>query len=314
MTLPETFFAALSALVLLIAAATGAGVWLEAHTQDAARLAWIHQLNRRIRGSWAIVFVVALAFALGNVALAVVFALASFFALREFIALTPTRTSDYWALVVAFYLAIPLQYVLVAGGWYDWFAVLIPVYLFFTLPVIMALRQDTERYLERVAKVQWGLMICVYCVSHAPAIATLDIPGNEGRGPLLLLYFLLVLQLSELLAVSLSASFGRHRLASNPGKTMEGVLAGGAIATLAGTALWWMTPFRWWQSALMAAAVVVTGFFGALVLASVKRSMGAREVFLEGGVPLARGTLGRMEAISFAAPAFYHLTRFFFAG
>lgn len=314
MSLPETFFAVLAALVLLITAATGVGFWLESHTQDAARLAWIHQLNRRIRGSWAIVFVVALAFALGGVALAVVFALASFFALREFIALTPTRGSDYWALVVAFYLAIPLQYVLVAGGWYDWFSVLIPVYLFLTLPVIMALRQDTERYLERVAKVQWGLMICVYCVSHAPALMTLDIPGNEGRGPLLLLYFLLVLQLSELLALSLSASFGTRHLASSPGKTLEGTLAGGTIAMLAGTALWWLTPFRWWQSALMAAAIVVAGFFGALVLASVKRSMGARELWLDGGVPLARGVLGRLEALSFAAPVFFHLTRFFFAG
>jgi phosphatidate cytidylyltransferase len=207
---------------------------------------------------------------------------------------------------------IPLQYVLVAGDWSQWYAVMIPVYVFLLLPVIMALKQDTERYLERVAKVQWGLMISVYCVSHAPAIATLPIPGQEGREALLLLYFLLVVQLSELLAVIASASFGRTPLRSNPTKSLEGVLIGGVSATLAGTALWWMTPFTWWQSALMSGAIVLAGFMGGLVLSSVKRSLGARDLWLDGGVQLARGTLGRLDALSFAAPVFFHITLYFF--
>ena len=29
-------------------------------------------------------------------------------------------------------------------------------------------------------------MICVFCVSHVPALLTLDIPGYEGRNPLLI--------------------------------------------------------------------------------------------------------------------------------
>jgi phosphatidate cytidylyltransferase len=313
MTLHETFFAVLAGLVLLFSTATALGAWLESRTADATQLARIHQLNLRIRGSWAIVGLFALAFAVGGESLTVVFALASFFALREFVALTPTRGSDYWALVIAFYVAIPLQYVLVAGGLYGWYAVVIPVYLFLLLPVVMALRQDTTRYLERVAKVQWGLMISVYCVSYAPAIATLEFAGYEDRGALLLLYFLLVVQMSELLAVIFSAGFGRTPLASNPSKSVEGALAGGVAATLVGTALWWMTPFAWWQSLLMSAAIVIAGFMGGLVLASVKRSLGARDLWLEGGVQLARGVLGRLDALSFAAPVFFHLTQFFFA-
>ena len=308
----ETFGAVLAGLVLLFATGTALGAWLESRTVDSVKLAWIHQLNLRIRSSWAIVAVFALAFAVGGPGLTVVFALASFFALREFVALTPTRASDYWALVIAFYVAIPLQYMLVAAELYEWYAVMIPVYLFLLLPVAMALRQDTVRFLERVAKVQWGLMICVYCVSHAPAIATLPIPGYLDRGPLLLLYFLLVLQLSELLAVIVSAWFGRTPLRSNPSKSVEGVLIGGLAATLIGTALWWMTPFRWWQSLLMSGAIVVAGFMGGLVLTAVKRSLGARDLWLEGGVQLARGALGRLDSVVFAAPVFFHLTLFFF--
>jgi phosphatidate cytidylyltransferase len=163
-----------------------------------------------------------------------------------------------------------------------------------------------------VAKVQWGLMISVYCVSHAPAIASIEIAGHEGRGALLLLWFLLVVQLSELLAVAASASFGRTPLRSNPAKSREGALLGGVAATACGTLMWWMTPFGWWQAALLAGAIVTAGFMGTLVLASVKASLGARDQWMEGGVPLARGALGRLDAVSFAAPVFFHLTVYFY--
>ncbi len=310
LTLHETFFSVLGALIVLFATATLLGGWLQAHTTDAVKLAWIGQLNARIRASWAIVLLFAVAFAAGEGALVLIFAVASFFALREFVALTPIKPSDHLALVLAFYVVIPLQYVLVYTGWHGMYAVLIPVYVFLLLPVVMALKQDVERYLERVAKVQWGLMISVFCVSHAPAIAGLRIPGYEDRGPLLLLYFLLVLQLSELLAVIASAAIGRTPLRSNPNKSREGAFIGGVAATLLGTLLWWMTPFAWWQAALMAAAIVTAGFMGGLVLASVKRSLGAREWYE--GVQLTRGTLERLDALSFAAPVFFHLTWYFF--
>mgnify|MGYP000656455880 CR=1 FL=1 len=74
------------------------------------------------------------------------------FLLREFIAITPTKPSDHYALVIAFYVAIPIQYVAVGFDLPELYTLFIPVYLFLALPVIMALSQDTDRYLERVAK------------------------------------------------------------------------------------------------------------------------------------------------------------------
>jgi len=178
------------------------------------------------------------------------------------------------------------------------------------LPVVMAWRHDTELYLQRVAKVQWGLMLSVYCVSHAPAIATLEPPGHEGRGPLLLLYFLLIVQMFDMFAVMASASFGRTPLRSNPNKSREGVFIGGAAATALGTLLWWMTPFAWWQAALISAATVFAAFMGGLVLASVKRSLGERQ--WDQSVALSRGVLERLEGITFSAPVFFHVTVYFF--
>lgn len=310
LTLQQTFLAVFGGLALLAGGASVLVHRLMARTDDPVKLTWIGQLNSRLQASWLILLLFAVGFALGEVALAVIFAVASFFALREFVALTPIKPADHIALVIAFYVAIPVQYVLVASGWYQLYAVFIPVYLFLILPVIMAWRHDVELYLQRVAKVQWGLMLSVYCVSHAPAIATLEPPGYEGRGALLLLYFMLVVLMSENIAVLASASLGRTPLRSNPNKSREGVLIGGAASTVLGTLLWWMTPFTWWQAALMSAVTVFAAFVGGLVLASVKRSLGERQ--WDQGVALSRGVLERLEGVTFSAPVFFHATVYFF--
>jgi phosphatidate cytidylyltransferase len=204
-----------------------------------------------------------------------------------------------------------LQYVLIGVRETGLFTVFIPVYLFLLLPVVMALKQDTERYLERIAKVQWGLMISVYCVSHAPAIVQLSAPDYGERGPLLLVYFLLVLFLSDLLQVIASATLGGTPLKSDPQRTWAGVMVGAAGAGLLGTALWWMTPFRWWQSTLMSIVVASAGFTGTVVLMSVKKSLGSRD--WDTGIVPVRAALDRLDALAFAAPVFFHLTAWLYS-
>lgn len=306
----EAYLLILAVLVLFSAAATAYGQWLLGHASDAAKQQRIAIVNSRVRASWSLILIFAVAFALGQPGLLVVFAFASFLALREFIALTPTKASDHWALVIAFYVVIPIQYLLIGFDQYQIFSLFIPVYVFLLLPVLMALRQDTERYLERVAKVQWGLTISVFCISHAAAIMALEIPRFQSSGQLLLLFFLLVVYFSDLLEVMASALLGGTPLRSNANKTRKGVLAGGLGAVLVGAALWWLTPFRFWQAVLMASAIVIAGFMGGLVLSSVKRSLGARRWDTE--IVLTRGALDRLDSLIFAAPVFYQLTVFFF--
>src|SRR6202020_595938 len=98
----------------------------------------------------------------------VLFYLLSFFALREFITITPTRRGDHHALVAAFFIFLPGQYVLVYLNWYGMFAVFIPVYAFLILPTLAALSSESKDFLRRCAGVQWGVMICIFCVSHVP--------------------------------------------------------------------------------------------------------------------------------------------------
>lgn len=309
LSLNETFLLVFVAVAALSGLTTFLGTRAAARTADRERLARLEMLNSHLRGSWSVLAVFTIAFVLGKWALLVVFALASFFALREFLSLTPIKSSDHWALVIAFYGIIPAQYLLLGFGRASVVATFIPVYVFLLLPVIVAIRQDNERFLERVAKLQWGLMISVYCISFAPAIATLPIRGYEDRGPLLLLFFLAVLLLTDALQLVASAALGGRALRSNPKKTTRGLAAGSGVGALIGTALAWITPFSWWQALVMSLLIVGTGYLGTVVLASVKQSLGAREWDSE--VVLTRGVLERLEALTFAAPLFWQVTRYF---
>jgi len=143
--------------------------------------AMLRTFRQRVRWWWALFAVLAFAFLLGRTAAVVLFGGMSFWALREFITLTPTRPGDHRALFWVFFLFTPLQFVFVALDRYDLFTVVIPVYGLLFIPARIALAGDYKRFLERVAKVQAGLLICVYCLSHAPALLTLNLDTDQAE-------------------------------------------------------------------------------------------------------------------------------------
>jgi phosphatidate cytidylyltransferase len=272
----------------------------------------VANMNQRIAAWWVMIAVVTAALWLGPYATLFLFFICSFFALREFITLTPTKPADYWSLVLAYYVALPGQFLLVALHWYGLFAIFMPVYMFFVLSAAEAFSQDTAEFLERNAKIQWALMVCVYSFSYAPALLLLPLPHYfDNNGPLLL-FFLLVVQSSDVFQYVCGKLWGKRKLSPlvSPSKTWEGLMGGGALAIGLGTLLHGLTPFNMWQAALMSAVTVIGGFIGGLVLSAVKRSMGAKDW----GVMIAGhgGMLDRIDSICFAAPIFFHLTRYFF--
>ncbi len=260
------------------------------------------------------VAVFAAAFIAGNTATLVLFALISFFALREFITLTPTRRGDRLPLFLSFFVLIPVQYLLIACHWYGLFAVFIPVYAFLILPAVAVLpaQAQVDLFLERTAKIQWGVMITVFCISHAAALLLLDIPGYSGQNALLIFYLVLIAQLSDVLQYVFGKLLGKTPLAPvvSPSKTVEGLAGGGIAATLIGGAMYWITPFSPLQAVGMAFVIVVMGFLGGLALSAVKRSLGVKDwgTLIEGH----GGMLDRVDSLSFAAPIFFHLTRYYF--
>ncbi|HEY8683700.1 MAG TPA: phosphatidate cytidylyltransferase, partial [Rhodanobacter sp.] len=261
MNMQHKFWVVMGGVLALLVLASAIGWWLGRRARTEGGREVVANLNARIGAWWWMVALLCACFVLGRVTTLVFFALASMFALREFITLTPTRRGDHLPLVLCFYLAIPLQYWLIGIDWYGLFAICIPVYGFLLLPAVTAFSGDTENFLERSTKIQWGLMLTVYCVSYAPAVLLLHIPGYEGQSLLLMLYLLLVVQISDVLQYVFGKLFGRHKLAPlvSPSKTVEGLVGGGLSATLIGTGLWWITPFSPLQSAGMSLLIVLAG-------------------------------------------------------
>lgn len=295
--------------LLLVASLVGFVLHLRQRGNPSAT---ITNLNQRIKAWWWMVAVLATCFWLGAGATVLLFAFASLVALREFVTLTPTRAGDHWSLVAAFYILLPVQYWLIYSDWYGLFAIFLPVYGMLALPILAALQGDTDQFLERTTKLQWGVLITVYFISYAPALLLLDLPGGPEQNLMLLFYLLLVVQISDVLQYVVGKLFGRTKLAPkvSPSKTVEGLVGGGALAVGVGTALYWATPFTPMQAAAMSTVIVMAGFFGGLALSAVKRSLGAKDwgQMIEGH----GGMLDRLDSVCFAAPVFFHLCRYFF--
>lgn len=167
--------------ILLVAAIIG--VALRRQPESTASPAVVRTFNRRVGAWWMMCAILAAGFLFGYVATVVLFGLVSFWALREFITMTPTRRGDHRTLFWSFVAFTPLQYVLVGLGhdWYSVYTVMIPVYASLFVPARIAISGDPKRFLERVAKIQAGLLICVYCLSHAPAVLDLQLTTADGQ-------------------------------------------------------------------------------------------------------------------------------------
>lgn len=334
----------MAAVLGLVAIAYVVGWVLKRQPEGTINPAILRTFNHRVRAWWMIFAILALGIVLGRIATVVLFGMVSFWALREFVTMTPTRRGDHRALFWTFFLFTPLQYLLVGigrtyadtkGAWFglsglDFFglySVMIPVYASLVIPARIALSGDHKRFLERSAKIQLGLLLCVYALSHAPALLDLQLyswrkldGGEYGwvlwsvspeRNAGLLFYFILIVQLNDGLQFLWGKLLGRHVIAPkiNASKTWEGYIGGILSTALIGMLLWKVTPFTIWGAACMSLVIAVMGFAGSMTMSAIKRDRGVRDygTLVQGHA----GVLDRIDSVCFAAPIFFHLTRLF---
>lgn len=273
----------------------------------------IDNLRARVRSWWGMILIFSLTVWLGNGAIVALFAALSFAALREIATISTRDRADHLALAASFFLILPVQYISIYQDWYGFYTVFIPVYAFLGLPTLAALRGNTDNFLNRVSQTQWSLMIAVFCISHIPALLFLDIPGYET--PLFLIIFLLIIvQGSDVLQYIWGKLLGRHKIAPrlSPNKTWEGFLGGTISAGILGMALHGLTPFTALEAFVLAMMAAIAGFFGGLVLSAVKRDRNIKDWshLIDGH----GGVFDRLDSLAFAAPIFFHITRFFWEG
>jgi phosphatidate cytidylyltransferase len=272
------------------------------------------RFRRDLRVVWIGSTIFWLAWMAGPLGATLLFGTVSFLALREFVTLLHTRRGDHRSLVFAFFVVLPAQYVLVGGRFFDLFTVFIPVYVFLAVPVISALANDPQRFLERNAAIQWGIMVCVYGLSHAPALLLLDFPGYQGRGAFLLFFLVAVAVVAQVVQEAASRRLRRRPLARHIDRSfsLRAWLCGACAGALLGAALFWITPFKASQALALAFIVAGSGTLGELVMRALKKDAGVAYWGNTSSVTGAVGLLDRIAPLAFAAPVFFHSTRWYF--
>lgn len=272
------------------------------------------RFERDLRAVWVSATLFWLAWVWGPVGATLLFGVFSLLALREYITLMQTRRSDHRSLILAFFVVLPLQYFVVANRNFDLFSVLIPVYVFLAIPVVSALAGDPERFLERNAKIQWGVMVCVYGLSHAPALLLLEFAHYEGRGAFLLFFLVFTVAGAQIVQEAASRVLRRRPVARHISRSfsIRGWLIGAAAAGLLGALLYWITPFKAGQALSMAFIAGAAGTLGEFVMKALKRDAGVRYWGNRSSVTGAVGLLDRVAPLCFAAPVFFHSVRWYF--
>ena len=275
----------------------------------------LDNLEGLLRTSWLVMLVFWVGWLAGDWVALALFGLVSFFALREFMTLSVTRRGDHRSLVLAFFVVLPVQYILVDYELFNLFSVFIPVYVFLAIPLASALANDPQRFLERNAKLQWGIMVCIYGMSHVPALLLLDFPHYDNKNAFLIFFLVLVVQTSMVVQHLASRTLRKAPAAPDISQSFNwpSWWVGVSVGSVLGGLLAGITPFVPGQAFVMAFIACSAGSFGHLVMKALKRDRGIPIWRGQGtAVTGASGLLDRVDALCFAAPVFFHSVRWYF--
>ncbi len=239
--------------------------------------------------------------------------LLSSLALKEFLSMIPTRRADrrvlFWA-----YITIPIQYYLADQEWYGMFIIFIPVYAFLFVPFRMIITQKTEGFLNAVGNIHWGLMLCVFAISHTAYLLVLPtLPNHLSGGTGLLLYLAFLTQLNDVAQYMWGKSFGKHKILPivSPKKTWEGLIGGVFTTTLTAIIIApYITPFDIPHSLLAGLLISIAGFIGDVTISAIKRDIGVKDTGAI--IPGHGGIMDRIDSLTFTAPLFFHFTYYFY--
>ncbi|WP_339221060.1 phosphatidate cytidylyltransferase [Paenibacillus sp. FSL H8-0332] len=262
----------------------------------------------RIKTWWGMLFIFCLATLSNSVVSLLSLMVLSFFALKEYFSMIRTRKADRRLFLWA-YLSIPLQFYWVYIEWYGMFIVFIPVYVFLLLPLPRLINKGTLGFLRSVSATQWGLMLMVFGLSH---LAYFQFATPEyGAG--LVLFLVVLTQLNDAVHYLASIYFGRHKIVptANPHLTWEGFVCAFVVTTAVSYLMYpHLTPLNPVFGYLSGMLVSLSGFFGSLTVSVLKRDLliGDDDKF----AALQTSYLSRIDSLTYTAPVFFHVIRYYF--
>lgn len=293
-------------LLLLIATIVVQGMKM------AKPLADFSELAQRIRSWWLMASFFLISLLVHPDTAILLFGVTSFLALKEYFTLIHTRIEDHRVLFWAF-IAIPVQYWLVKIHWLGAFLVFIPVYMFLFIPCRLMMTGKTEGLVASMAKIQWGIMAFVFCISHIAYMLNLPaIPAVPGGGKALVLYLVFLTEMNDIFQYIWGKWLGRTAIvpAISPKKTLAGLI-GGILTTVAvALALRFLSGFDPVFAVASGFLIALSGFIGDLVVSAIKRDMKVKD---SGSlIPGHGGMLDRIDSLTYTAPLFFHFVCYMF--
>ena len=197
----------------------------------------------------------------------------------------------------------------VADHWYALFVAL-PSLTISILVVAALLADQPKGYLQRVALSVFGFLLFGVCLGHLAYFA------NDTLARPILLLILLAVELNDVFAFVVGKTVGKRKLAPNtsPNKTIVGAVGAAVLTTaLFGTIAHFIfegTPIdQPLHLASLGFLVAAAGQFGDLVLSSIKRDLGIKD--MAALIPGHGGLLDRFDSLLLVAPALFHYVGYF---
>lgn len=197
----------------------------------------------------------------------------------------------------------------VLDHWYDFFVALTPIVIAFIAAVAL-FKDEPKGYIQRVGIGIFGFLFFGVSFGHLSYMA-----NDVNYRPLILMTIFLV-ELNDVFAYLCGSLFGRHKLAPNtsPNKTVEGSIGALILTTALGYFLA-RHVFAGTQMThpltllVLGMLISITGQFGDLMLSSVKRDIGLKD--MNTLIPGHGGLLDRFDSLVLAAPAVFHYVGYF---
>lgn len=231
----------------------------------------------------------------------------SLFCYREYARATGLFREKAISLAVVF--GILAVMFMALDNWYRFFVALVP-FMIAIIAMTAILRDQPRGYIQRVALAILAFALFGSCLGHLGYLA-----NDHNYRPILIWLFLCV-EMNDIFAFIVGKTLGKRKLAPNtsPNKTVAGAVGAVVLTTLLamgvgsfvfeGTVL--ESPYH-----LMVLGVIisVTGQFGDLMLSSIKRDLGIKD--MAATIPGHGGLLDRFDSLILVAPAVFHYVNYF---
>jgi phosphatidate cytidylyltransferase len=289
--------------LLVVAAALIWGLHAIGRTSDQLH----DELLKRVR-SWAVIapllivpVLLGAAWTIGAVALL------SVLCYREFARATGLFRFRLISVVVV--LGIACITFAVVDHWYGFFVALPPLTIVL-IAIVAILRDQPKGYTQRVGLGAVSFLFFGVCLGHLGYIA------NDPDYRPIIMMIIATVELNDVFAYVCGKTFGRRKLVPNtsPKKTLGGAL-GALVFTTALVAV--LAHYVFQDSRVDTVAkliglgliVSVAGQFGDLMLSSIKRDIGIKD--MAATIPGHGGFLDRFDSLLLVAPAVFHYVGFF---